>query len=157
MRFSRHRVKQAKREERKKKRAVEKYSDENEIRVNERKTKIMMFRKGGRKGKEKWEFLGKKLEIVGEYKYLGFWFTTGNSYALHINKMAAKVNKVINAVWGVWKRAKIRTLKDRLYLMDAIVKAGCFYGVEIWGWATWELRLKQIYSKLQMGDGSGKG
>lgn len=97
--------------------------------------------------------MGKELEIVREYKYLGFWFTTGNSYATHIRKMTAKVNKAINSVWGIWKRGGVRVLEDRLYLMDAIVKAGCFYGVEIWGWSTWEEieRVQGRYVKMALG------
>lgn len=29
-------------------------------------------------------------------------------------------------------------MRRRLLLLDAIVKAGCMYGVEIWGWKRWE-------------------
>lgn len=67
--------------------------------------------------------------MVNEYKYLGYWLTTKNSHGLHIRKMTNKVRKMINAIWGIWKRAKMGRLSDRLYVTDAIVKAGCMYGV----------------------------
>lgn len=91
--------------------------------------------------------------MVKEYKYLGFWFTTRNAYTLQIRKMAAKVRKAMNAVWGVWKRAGIRTMREKLYLMDVIVKAGCLYGVEIWGWDQWEAieRVQGRYVKMALG------
>lgn len=132
---------------------LEIYSKENEMEVNESKTKIMIFQKGGKRKKEKWEYKGKELEIVKEYKYLGYWFSNGNSNATHIRKMAAKANKAINTVWGIWKRAGISRLSDRLYLLDAIVKAGCCYGVEIWGWETWEMieRVQSKFVKMAMG------
>lgn len=47
--------------------------------------------------------------------------------------MAAKVRMAMNAVWGIWKRAEIKSFGEKVYLMDAIVRAGCLYGVEIWG------------------------
>ena len=45
--------------------------------------------------------------------------------------MIGKAQKAVNTVWGVMKRAKIDTLKERLLLMDYLVKAGALYGVEI--------------------------
>lgn len=44
----------------------------------------------------------------------------------------------------------MRTLKERLLLMDTIVKAGCLYGVEVWGWAIWDVleRIQGRYVKM---------
>lgn len=63
------------------------------------------------------------------------------------------MKKATNAVWEIWRRARINTLEERLYLMDAIVKAGCFYGVEIWGWTAWEEleRIQGRYVKMALG------
>lgn len=47
---------------------LELFSRENGIVVNEGKTKVMVFRKGGRRRKEKWCYMGKELEVVNEYK-----------------------------------------------------------------------------------------
>lgn len=38
---------------------IERYIKGNGIAVNERKTKIMIYRKGGRRGKEKWSYMGR--------------------------------------------------------------------------------------------------
>ena len=45
--------------------------------VNEGKTKVMVFRKGGHLGKhENWYYAGKSMNVVNSYTYLGFTFTT---------------------------------------------------------------------------------
>ena len=133
---------------------LEKFSDRNGMSVNTEKTKIMVFQKGGRRKKsDKWVYKGEELEVVREYKYLGFWFSTKNAYSLHIRRMAAKVKKAINMVWGLWKRARLNNLSRRLYLLDTIAKSGCLYGAEIWGWDRWEEveRVQGRYTKMAMG------
>ena len=43
------------------------------MQVNMEKTKVMVFRRGGRRGKEgKWEFNGQEIKVVIEFKYLNF-------------------------------------------------------------------------------------
>lgn len=85
---------------------MERYVDENKMTVNTRKTKIVVFRNGGRrKREEEWEFKGEKIEVVNEYKYLGYWCTSRNSHERHKREMAEKAQKAANATWGLCKRA----------------------------------------------------
>lgn len=130
-----------------------KYCERNKVEVNTRKTKIMVFRNGGKRmKKERWVFNGEELEVVDSYKYLGYWFTTGNTDTRHVEKMAIKVRKTINMAWGLAKRARVNLLSKKLYLMDAIVKAGCLYGVENWGWKRYEAieRVQALSVKMLM-------
>src|SRR5258705_1916153 len=64
---------------------VQDYFLENKLQVNENKTKIMIFKKGGlnrKLQKEHFTIAGKRLEIVKEYKYLGVTFhVTGKFHA----------------------------------------------------------------------------
>ena len=47
------------------------------LEVNLQKTKVIIFRKGGHiAAHERWFIAGNMLEIVNEYKYLGYNFTT---------------------------------------------------------------------------------
>ena len=49
--------------------------------LNEGKTKVMVFRKGGHLGKhEKWYYAGKSVNVINSYTYLDFTFTTKLSY-----------------------------------------------------------------------------
>lgn len=119
--------------------SLEKFASKNELEVNSNKTKIMIFKKGGRRGKdEKWSFKQKELEVVNRYKYLGCWFAANNSFRHHIRIQAGKVQKSINAAWGVIKRAKIDKLSQRIHVLDMLVSSVLLYGVEIWGWKVWE-------------------
>lgn len=72
--------------------------DKNNLEVNAEETKIMIFRKGGRKKKEGWKYKNTKLEVVKEFKYLGFWFTVGNSYNTQARKASGKTQQLINKV-----------------------------------------------------------
>ena len=122
--------------------------------VNTSKTKVMLFRKGSRQKKgEEWKYKGEKIEAVNSYKYLGFNFMVGNNYAHHLKIIARKLKRATNAVWGRTKRAKIETLSKRLYLMEAIIRAGCLYGAEIWGWGKREEieKVQKRYTKMSMG------
>ena len=63
----------------------------NEIASTIEKRKIMVFRKGGFGGShKKWNLDGKNLEVVNEYTYLGYIFTTKMSVAKGIDVLAAK-------------------------------------------------------------------
>ncbi|OXU25240.1 hypothetical protein TSAR_003879 [Trichomalopsis sarcophagae] len=39
---------------------------------------------------------------------------------------------ITNMAWGMWKMARIGSLKRMTYLLKAIVKSSCLYRVEIW-------------------------
>ena len=64
--------------------------------INKDKTKVMVFRKGGRLGKhEKWYYNGNLVNVVNSYMYLGFTFTTKLSYKEGTDVFVAKVKKAI--------------------------------------------------------------
>ena len=134
--------------------SLEKYVEKNKLTVNIGKSKIMIFKRGGKNKKgQKWKYNNQEMEIVKEYKYLGVWFSTGNTVEKHIQIMARKIKKVINATWGIYKRARINSLWRRLFLMHSIAKSAMMYGVEIWGWRKREQveRVQARYVKMAMG------
>ena len=52
--------------------SLEKYTKEWNLSVNVEKTKVMIFRNGGKVRKEEtWYYEGCKLDVVNEFKYLG--------------------------------------------------------------------------------------
>lgn len=71
-----------------------------------------------RKKEEAWKIKGKELEVVNEFKYLGYWFTTGNREKKHAKRIMVKAQKAANATWGLMKRTGREQMEDRLYLMN---------------------------------------
>jgi hypothetical protein len=77
---------------------LEKYCDEWRLRVNVKRTKVTVFRKGGkfRKG-EGWRYQWKKLEVVSRFKYLGTHFASSGKWLQHTGQAirAAKFSSVL--------------------------------------------------------------
>lgn len=66
---------------------LENWAQENKMRVNAKKTKIMIFRNGGKVNEgEEWEINRTKVKVIKEFKYLGYWFTSKNSVWVHGTK-----------------------------------------------------------------------
>lgn len=55
---------------------LEKFYDMNKMIADTDDTKIMVFENSGRtKRRKKWIFTSESLEVLKNYKYLGFWFS----------------------------------------------------------------------------------
>ena len=68
--------------------------------VNLCKTKIVVFRRGGKlKRSEKWYFNGKKMDVVSSYKYLGIIFSTKLKWTLAKKTLAAQARKAIGLIF----------------------------------------------------------
>ncbi|XP_053383523.1 uncharacterized protein LOC123541356 [Mercenaria mercenaria] len=66
--------------------------------VNIDKTKIMVFRKGGRLARnEEWTYNGQKIDIVDSFNYLGFVLSTGGSFRKGLETLAAKSLKAMKS------------------------------------------------------------
>ena len=103
--------------------------------VNMKKTKIMVFRRGGFLGKnEKWFFKKQQLETVDSYKYLGFTLTTRLSDTKACEDFAKRAKmKVFEILKTMWALCSLNTVIF-FQLFDAQVKPMLLYAAEIWGW-----------------------
>ena len=104
------------------------------LKINEDKTKVMVFRKGGFLGKyEHWHLDGKELEVVNEYNYLGFLFTTKMSLNRGVDALAVKGRKAcvqcIKCISKLEDISKICFFK----IFDAQVQSVLLYASEMWG------------------------
>ncbi len=110
------------------------FSDQWGLKVNQTKTKVMVFRKGGvlRKS-EKWFLYGKPIEIVTVYKYLGLLFTPGLTWSKTVNTIAMQAKKaVVKLIIYSIKCGGFPT-KVAFELFDKMVLPMLTYGAEIWG------------------------
>ena len=103
--------------------------------VNEEKTKVMVFRKGGYLGQnEKWYYDGKALEVVNKYCYLGYIFTTMLSFNIGTSTLVAKGKKAVYLLNRAFSNCKGMSAKTFFRVFDAKVQSILLYSSEIWGY-----------------------
>jgi len=108
--------------------------DQLKLQVNEEKTKVMVFRKGGYLSKhEKWNFNGTVLEVVNKYCYLGFTFTTKLSTKLGTNHLVSKAKKALMYFLRIFQRCKDISKDVFFKIFDAKIQSILLYSCEIWG------------------------
>lgn len=133
---------------------LEDYLDGKRLELNERKTKIIRFRKGG--GREKkviWRWKGKVIEEVKEFTYLGYNIQKNGGQERHVRERVRKAAAVMGQVWGIGKRRFGKDWGRRLWLFDRLVWTVMSYGVEIWGWKERDKmeRLEERYLRWMLG------
>ena len=104
------------------------------LHINTDKTKVMVFRKGGFLGKhEKWHLDGNNIEVVNEYTYLGYTFTTKMSVTKGVDVLAAKGKRAcVECVRYIGKLSEI-SKKCFFKIFDTQVQPVILYSAEIWG------------------------
>ena len=65
--------------------SLESYCDDWGMKVNIKKTKVIIFNKAGRTIKHKFMYKNLELECVPNYYYLGIYFTASGTYSLAKN------------------------------------------------------------------------
>lgn len=119
--------------------ALKRYCDSNELIINVNKTKIMVFRKGGRLSKAIKFFLqGQAIEIVNEFNYLGVILSTSGLFRAAANNAIRKANLAIANVRRMLANSKLHTWEARMAVFKSIAEATLLYGAEIW--APWHLK-----------------
>jgi hypothetical protein len=102
--------------------------------VNEGKTKVMVFRKGGHLGKhEKWFYNGNPVNVVNSYTYLGFTFTTKLSFKEGTDSFVAKGKKAVFHLCKALMRLKNMTRQTFFRVFDVKIQPMLMYASEIWG------------------------
>ncbi len=102
--------------------------------VNEAKTKVVVFRKGGHLGKhEKWYYAGKSMNVVNSYTYLGFTFTTKLSYREGTSAFVAKGKKAVFHLCKALTRLKDMIRQTFFKIFDIKIQPILMHTSEIWG------------------------
>ena len=113
---------------------LEKASSSLGLMVNLKKTKIMVFRRGGHLAKsEKWYYQGKEIEIVNSYKYLGFTLTTKLSFEIALEELAGRAKAGVVEIMKIMWSLGHMDLSVFFKLFDCQVKPLLLYSAEIWG------------------------
>lgn len=83
---------------------MERYLDEKGLELITEKTKVIRFRKGGSLGKIEWRWKGKRIEEVGEFRYLRYVVQRNGEQEKHVKERMEKTATVMGQVWGIEKR-----------------------------------------------------
>ncbi|XP_075157635.1 uncharacterized protein LOC142230902 [Haematobia irritans] len=118
---------------------LERYCKQWNMLVNLEKSKIMIFRNGGRVTKEeKWTYLNQNIEIVNEFCYLGVIFTPKMSFTKHVEKRNASSKICINATWqGLINKPHV-SLFSKWKIFKSVCRSTQAYAAQVWGYAWFE-------------------
>ena len=105
-----------------------------DLSVNEGKTKVMVFRRGGILSRhERWTYGDKPLEVVNNYCYLGYVFTTRLSVVKGIQHMTLKAKKAYGCLIKLLLKSKYITKECYFKVFDLKIAPILMYASEVWG------------------------
>lgn len=111
---------------------IGKFCDDWGMKVNIKKTKVIIFNKAGRLIRHKFFYKNSEIDCVSNYKYLGIFFTASGSFSVARNELYKKALK------GYYKLRKDflslnPSIKTSMKVFDHTIKPILLYGSEIWG------------------------
>ena len=105
--------------------------------VNAKKTKVMVFRRGGYLSKrEKWFCDGKLLELVKGFQYVGLLFSTKMSLYRMSSELSRKGKRVLVSILQSLQQYCTLGKTVLFKIFDTKVCPMLLYGSEIWGLET---------------------
>ena len=108
------------------------YNSECNLSLNVDKTKIVVFRNGGKmKDSEKWYYNGKSLDIVNKFNYLGMLFNFNGKFNVTQKHLAQQGKKAYFALCGRFRNHCLN-IETKSNLLDIYVSSVLNYGAEIW-------------------------
>lgn len=111
------------------------YFDRWNLSVNLEKSKIMVFRGGGRLAStEKWFFKRQKIEVVKEYKYLGVVLTPHMSWSNHMNQKYSQAAMALNLTW--WSVLGNQNIAHsvKYNIFNTVMRSIMCYAAQVWGY-----------------------
>ena len=104
------------------------------LEINNDKTQIVIFRKGGFVSKsEKWFYGNKELKIVNSYRYLGVEFSTKLSFKNAVRPFISKAKKACYDISSSLNNVDCYSLDVFSKLFDSKVLPILSYACELWG------------------------
>ena len=112
---------------------LEQYCDTWKLKINIRKTKIMIFNKQGSFiNKYKFYYQKRLIENTKQYKYLGFVFTLSGKDNLGISNLLNQAKKAWFAIQKPLATSLNKNISTYLHLFDTQVKPIMLYACEAW-------------------------
>jgi hypothetical protein len=112
--------------------------------VNMSKTKIVVFRRGGKvRHNENWYYNNEKVEVVAFYKYLGIIFSSFLCWSHATKVLSVQASKAINMINSYAYKCNGLPIKASFKLFDSMVLPILLYGSEVWGFQ-WYKQIENV-------------
>ena len=115
------------------KNSVENFCQVSGMKINSKKTQIVVFRNGGRtRNAEKWKLDNKDISVVSFYKYLGLLFRTPKlKWTKALSVLAAQATKSLSDFRSFSQRFGSLNHYEFFKIFDTMVKPILLYGGEL--------------------------
>ena len=130
------------------------YCTINLLTLNTDKTKIVVFKKGGRNIRNlSFTYGDKELEIVKKYTYLGVTFDSGCSMNEAASERFAGASSAIRNTLALIFRAKLKSWKSISGLFDSLVKSTLLFSFQVWSLRHMDVleRVQNVFFKRILG------
>uniref|UniRef100_A0A146MDJ5 RNA-directed DNA polymerase from mobile element jockey n=1 Tax=Lygus hesperus TaxID=30085 RepID=A0A146MDJ5_LYGHE len=105
------------------------------LEVNLEKSKIVVFRRGGRlAGQDKWYYGSNELDIVSSFRYLGVSLTPALSFTGHLRDKASASKTAINSIYRSFFKQNSIPINAKYKVFMAAVRTILTYAAQIWGY-----------------------
>ena len=112
---------------------LEEYCRENEIAINTKKTKCMIFNKTGRTMRRAFFLNGVQLECVRSYKYLGFVLTPSGEILTGLRDLRDRAYKAYMKLKYDLGKSFTQDILTTISLIDSLIKPILLYASDFWG------------------------
>lgn len=110
-----------------------KYFDEHGLKVHLDKTKVVVFRRGGRIEKElKFNYKGESIGISNQYTYLGVQFSSSTLFRKAALQFKDKGLRAVGATLKVLISSRLEKFKQRKNLFNALASSVVLYASHLW-------------------------
>ena len=102
--------------------------------VNTDKTKIVVFRRGGRLSKhENWTYNGENINVSNAFNYLGINLSYTGKFSAAQTTLSDQARKAIFSLKRCTYKLSSTTPQLMCFLFDTLIKPILMYGCEVWG------------------------
>jgi hypothetical protein len=120
--------------------------DEWSLNMNETKTKIVVFKKGGKLSRDKkWRLVGEQIETVKEIKYLGVVMDNRGTWDKERKQVAIRGKSALISINICMVRTPNIEVKVLEQVYNALLESRMMTGVEIWGLEDGWKEIKKVH------------
>lgn len=105
------------------------------MKVNVTKTKIMVYGNKRSDRKYRWLYAGEQVEVVRQFKYLGFMMSENGKWDAHIRNVCNQAYRLMPSLYKFIAAHPNIPITLCLHLFDSLIVPVLLYGCELWAWS----------------------